>query len=103
MATLNMRHAGVREALAAGTAVYVGRPTIWGNPYRAGGKDGGGREWAIERFDDLMVERLAGADGAKWLEALHALDGKDLVCWCAPLHCHADVIAAWIEAERIPF
>jgi Domain of unknown function (DUF4326) len=26
------------------------------------------------------------------MAALHELRGKDLVCWCASEHCHADVL-----------
>jgi hypothetical protein len=25
-------------------------------------------------------------------KALHELEGRDLVCWCAPLPCHRDVL-----------
>jgi hypothetical protein len=26
------------------------------------------------------------------MAALHELRGKDLICWCAPERCHADVL-----------
>jgi hypothetical protein len=26
------------------------------------------------------------------MAALHELAGRDLVCWCAPLPCHGDVL-----------
>lgn len=62
-------------------AVYVGRPTKWGNPYVIG-KDGG-RERVIARYRMwLEVTRLDPSE----------LRGKDLVCWCAPESCHADVL-----------
>jgi hypothetical protein len=77
-------------------AVYVGRPTRWGNPFREGDYDGArfmgiSRAEAVAKFDKWM-ERL------RWdlpeLAALRReLGGKDLACWC-PLDkpCHADVL-----------
>jgi hypothetical protein len=67
-------------------AVYVGRPTKWGNPYRVGVD--GDLEEVLEKFEAWLDRRLA--------EDPHFLDGlkgRDLVCWC-PLDrpCHADVI-----------
>ena len=64
-------------------AVYVGRPTRWGNPYVIG-RDGDRAE-VIERFRHYANARYTGRD-------LEELRGKDLVCWCAPLPCHADVL-----------
>ncbi len=60
-------------------AVYVGRPTIWGNPFKG--------EGAVERYRaELLADPTAG-------EILQALRGKDLVCWCAlDAPCHADVL-----------
>lgn len=66
-------------------AVYIGRPSIWGNPFSVG-KDGT-REEVIE----LYRERLACLPGLK--KRIRAeLKGKDLVCWCTPLPCHGEVL-----------
>lgn len=65
-------------------AVYVGRPTKWGNPYVIG-KDGS-RADVIEKFEEALLLDDVGMDH------LEELRGKDLVCWCAPLPCHADVL-----------
>lgn len=70
-------------------AVYVGRPTKWGNPFRV--KRG---------IDPEMDHETAVRAYREWLFAqpllvaavLKELAGKDLVCWCAPLPCHADVL-----------
>lgn len=60
-------------------AVYVGRPTKWGNRHVHGGRD--------------LCVRMYRED---WhdVDAIKAeLRGKDLCCWC-PLDqpCHADVL-----------
>jgi hypothetical protein len=68
-------------------AVYVGRPTKWGNPFKI--SEDGTREEVIEKYR-WRGERI-GLD----LEARAELRGKDLVCWCAPLPCHADVLLEW--------
>ncbi|WP_280320110.1 DUF4326 domain-containing protein [Nocardia wallacei] len=91
-------------------AVYVGRPSRWGNPIRivpvrkSGPfdlvRDGVGfvaqhtglesaRLGATERFRDLVAFGIAPS-----VEEIRAeLAGKDLVCWCPLVSaCHADVL-----------
>lgn len=65
-------------------AVYVGRPTRWGNPFVVG-KDGD-RAGVIRRY------RAWVCDQPELVSALPTLRGCDLVCWCAPAACHADVL-----------
>ena len=84
-------------------AIYVGRPTIWGNPFIVGKKYGWGipGESEIEGpFTPIKDRREAVAVYRSWLEDQHdilcriiELRGKDLACWC-PLTdaCHADVL-----------
>ena len=74
-------------------AVYVGRPSKWGNPFRA------------ETHPHLTaVQHVACyrwmAERVVWTDAIRAqLAGHDLACWC-PLEdadgnrvpCHADVL-----------
>lgn len=67
-------------------AVYVGRPSRWGNPARIG--TGVTRDVAI----DLYRAYLKTPQGQTLLEGIKELQGKDLVCWCSPLPCHADVL-----------
>jgi hypothetical protein len=80
-------------------AVYVGRPTIWGNPYKVGEEllsvpfvdaDYPARHYrtaeeAVECYREMLPARRD--------LALEKLRGKDLACWC-PLDqaCHADVL-----------
>jgi len=65
--------------------VYVGRPSKWGNPFTIG-RDGT-RAQVIERYRQWIASQ------PKLLADLHELRGKDLICWCTPLPCHADVLA----------
>lgn len=102
-------------------AVYVGRPTRWGNPFIIGstvsvsGWDADHRRFdgvrltmtpvmAAEAYRDLMAGRLTlGEDPDQeerayvtgWHRGLTQLRGHDLACWC-PLDrpCHADVLLA---------
>lgn len=79
---LNARQVG-KDNLPADT-VYVGRPTKWGNPFVIG-RDGTRAE-VIQKYRDRLV-----ADPVL-MSQLGELQGKDLVCWCAPEACHADVL-----------
>jgi len=68
-------------------AVYVGRPSKWGNPFIIGWD--GTREEVIAKY----VEYLMGTEHTTGLLLdIHELKGKDLVCFCAPLPCHADIL-----------
>ena len=64
--------------------VYVGRPSKWGNPFVIG-RDGT-RDEVIAKYRAWIAQQPA------LLAALGELHGKDLVCWCAPERCHADVL-----------
>jgi len=78
-------------------AVYVGRPSKWGNPFIIG-RDGT-REEVIERYRRLMNSILASKTGKLLQQDLEELRGKNLVCWCAPLPCHADVLLELANKE----
>lgn len=65
-------------------AVYIGRPTKWGNPFSIG-KDGT-REQVIEKFKHYVLARPELIQAAQ-----RELVGRDLVCFCAPKPCHGDV------------
>lgn len=85
--------------------VYVGRPSKWGNPWRAGQQRGDGTlppltaAQAVTRFERWLDSRSSqpehGVARALILRDLHQLRGKNLACWC-PLDqpCHADVLLA---------
>lgn len=77
-------------------AVYVGRGTDWGNPFKIG--EHGTREEVIEAFEAYALAMLKRK--ADWLDPLR---GKDLVCWCAPEPCHADVLLRLANETGRPF
>jgi len=64
--------------------VYVGRPSRWGSPFVIG-RDGDRAE-VIRKYEEYLRSRQ------DLMAQLQELRGKDLVCWCAPLPCHADVL-----------
>lgn len=68
-------------------AVYVGRPTQFGNPFVVG-KDGSHRE-VVELYREWIMRPECTVLRAR---AKRDLAGRDLVCWCAPNPCHADVL-----------
>lgn len=90
-------------------AIYVGRPSRWGNPFRVVRR--GNSWWTIDDNDveyDYWPTKVAAAHHAVNLfyglsvrgeidfdpaAAREALRGHDLACWC-PLDqpCHADVL-----------
>ncbi len=78
---LNARRVGKHST---GNCIYVGRPSKWGNPFVIG-RDGT-RDEVIAKYRAWIVQQPT------LLAVLHELRGKDLVCWCAPERCHADVL-----------
>lgn len=78
---LNARQVGKH---ASATRVYIGRPSKWGNPFVIG-RDGSRAE-VIAKYRAWIVAQPA------LMNALDELRGRDLVCWCAPLACHGDVL-----------
>lgn len=92
-------------------AVYVGRPTVYGNPFRIGAPYCGPVIQAVhspaglvmafnlwierDTLNPLMWDRELIVAHAHLKAALERgdLKGKDLACWC-PLErpCHADVL-----------
>lgn len=76
---LNARKVGFKVE----NAVYVGRPSDFGNPFPLTL----GRESLIEKYKEFIMR-----DEAFITRIKTELKGKDLICWCAPDPCHADVL-----------
>ncbi len=71
-------------------AVYVGRGTPLGNPYRIG--PDGDRDTVVDRYAPWLKARIDEGDPVV-LTALRGLpENSTLVCSCAPARCHVEVI-----------
>lgn len=93
-------------------AVYVGRPSKYGNPFKVGATIGcDSNETAVEMYR-AWLERGDTAPyprpgETRFLEALREtvleeapldLRGKDLACWCCTSEpCHADVLLEYVN------
>ena len=80
----------------------MGRQSKWGNPYSIGGSKwkagivtGLGEKDAMTRAETIKYYewRLWQTEiGATLRIQIDELRGKDLVCWCKPQRCHADIL-----------
>jgi Domain of unknown function (DUF4326) len=77
--------------------VYIGRPSIYGNPFSH--KPGtlarfrvADRAEALLRFREWFLSRPELIERAR-----RELRGRVLGCWCKPSPCHGDVIAEIID------
>ena len=73
--------------------VYIGRPSIFGNPYRIGYD--GTRVEVIQKYELYVVDRIKHDPWFR--DAVKGLHGKLLSCWCRPLPCHGDVLVKIAE------
>lgn len=80
--------------------VYIGRPSIWGNPYSH--KDGTKAQFrvstiqeAIEKYRDYIL------GNPELLSRLPELAGKTLGCWCKPGPCHGDVLLELANSDYL--
>jgi hypothetical protein len=72
--------------------VYIGRGSIWGNPYRIGVD--GDREEVIRKFKVYLLSNT------ELMKRLPELRGHRLGCFCKPQACHGDVLVELIEREQ---
>lgn len=75
---LNKKHARTEDA------VCIGRPSIWGNPFVIG-RDGS-RADVVAKYETWLTAQ------PQLVARLPTLQGRNLICWCAPLACHGDVL-----------
>lgn len=78
-----------------GVGAYIGRPGPFGNPFIIGHH--GDREEVVQRFKEWIYkpEQLTLRNKMR-----RELRGKDLVCFCAPLPCHGEVIELLVETPE---
>lgn len=74
--------------------VFIGRPTIFGNPFKIG-KDGTRAE-VIAKYRTRFYNMILDSD---FRQSVSALKGKTLGCFCSPQPCHGDVIVEYLEGE----
>lgn len=79
-----------KKDASANAGIYIGRGSAWGNPYKIG-VTGYTRSEVIYEYRLYAQKRLE-----KEPDWLMPLIGKDLVCFCAPLACHGDVLLEMI-------
>jgi len=75
---------------------YIGRPSIFGNPYTIGLD--GTREVVITKFKKYFYNKIETDEHFK--NRVLELEGHTLGCYCSPKACHGDVIIEWLENER---
>ena len=79
----------------------TGTRARFGNPFRIG--PDGDRAAVIEKYRRWLWRRIWSGEITPAM--LIALEGRDLVCWCAPEKCHCDVLlraitwACTVDAE----
>lgn len=76
--------------------VYIGRPSMWGNPFVIG-KDGT-REEVLAKYAARLAVKLMGPKGGTLASMIRGLQGKQLGCFCKPQACHGDILAAMANA-----
>ena len=69
--------------------IYIGRGSIWGNPFYIG-KDGT-REEVISKYEIYIMSH------PELIKRLPEIAGKILGCWCKPKACHGDILVKMIE------
>ncbi len=74
---------------------YIGRKSPFGNPYIIGMH--GNRQQVIAKYRAYFERRMREHPGFR--QQVEGLRGKTLICFCAPLPCHGDVIAAWLDRQ----
>lgn len=80
--------------------VYVGRPSPLGNPFKPTKRGIGETLEKYEEWLKLQIERMLPAyNELERIRRLSAEADVNLVCWCAPSPCHADVIKRCIDEE----
>jgi len=64
--------------------VFIGRPSIWGNPFKIG------KPYTRDEAIRLHAEWIVTQDAL--LDQLDELRGKTLGCYCKPESCHGDIL-----------
>lgn len=85
-----------RNSTPPRSAVLVDRTTKFGNPYIIGKH--GTRAEVLTMYRKWLWKRMVNNE--EFRREVCALKGKDLICWCKPHACHADVLAKAAELSK---
>lgn len=94
-----MINQGTQDPTWCDEVVVVARPSVLGNPFPIGQGPNSTRGDVIARYRRHLWEKFRTNDPEILNELLRLgqldAEGKNvaLVCWCAPLPCHAEVVA----------
>jgi len=90
-----------------GDGVYIGRPSLLGNPFKVG--EDGEREEVIAKYRRWLWEQIKLKNEVylelKRIAALAKQGDITLICWCAPKPCHADILRSavmWMIQRNEP-
>lgn len=72
--------------------VYIGRGSLWGNPFVIG-RDGD-RDDVVRKYEEHFLSR------PDLRAKVYLLAGKRLGCFCAPKSCHGDVLKKYADEAR---
>ena len=80
-----------------GEGIYIGRPTVLSNPFRITEEQS--RKIAIQRYGYSLISAIHKRKDPAVMQELRKLEALmydqkqiNLVCHCAPLMCHGDLI-----------
>ena len=76
--------------------IYIGRPSMWGNPYQLG--IDGNRDVVLALYKTYIYTKLKQMPD--FALRIKTLRGKTLGCWCSPLPCHGDILAELADASE---
>ena len=82
------------KLLPGQTGIYIGRGSMWGNKFVIGVD--GTRDEVCDKHEQHLWKQIQ--DGVISLEQLAALEGHNLICFCAPCRCHGHTLeraSAW--------
>lgn len=71
----------------------IDRASQWGNPFVIG--IDGDRDAVCNLFEKYAVWRLK--QQPDWLKPL---EGRDVICWCAPLRCHGETLMKLLAKKK---
>ena len=79
--------------------IYIGRPSIFGNPKKVDKLRPLSRDEAIAWYRKYFYKKIK--TDPKFKFAVERLRGKILGCYCKPLPCHGDIIVEYLECREL--